>query len=461
MLRKRLATALALTMMTCALAVSFTASSPARAETTDVTPELETHDVLVLRSGKIIEGTILEETDSEIRIEVAFRGGIKAPTTYQKSEVLEVKRNVARKTASIKSKTRDVVKTPARGDDEVDMTGAAVYLAEFEGDFGRDITATPLQDVIDDALEHDPDVIIIKLDCGTRVQGFDGLFTAEDLGPIIEETLGEGHRVVFWIKRAQAGAAFLPFVSPEMYFTEEGVLGGVGDLGDFDIGDDWVNEKQISLRLGHAEGFAIKGGYDPVLIRALARMENWLFVKWEGGAPIYIEREPRPSDGDGWTLLTDDGAGDNEDEWTFEGNDVLNIDADMAERLRISKGTYDKLDDLVYNLNIGRDYHIVDGRSERILEMWREGVDRAEDDFKRIQVEIAELGNQGSRQALGKRRTKLKQLRSLLTRYAEVFDPEGQIRAQIDVQLEDIRLAFQSANNGRTSGRGNSPGRLR
>ncbi|MFX8523840.1 hypothetical protein ABTM10_20375, partial [Acinetobacter baumannii] len=76
-----------------------------------------------------------------------------------------------------------------------------------------------------------------------------------------EETIRSGKRVVFWIKRAMVGAAFLPFVSKEIYFLPEGRMGGIGTLQDFDLGDKRVNEKQISLRLGHAEGIAIQGGY--------------------------------------------------------------------------------------------------------------------------------------------------------------------------------------------------------
>src|SRR6185295_3504780 len=98
-------------------------------------------------------------------------------------------------------------------------------------------------------------------------------------------------------------------------------------------------EKQISLRLGHAEGFAVKGGYNPLLIRAMARREMWLFWRLEGGSPVYLDHELRPEDGDGWILLSDDGQGQNKDEFSFEGNDVLNFNAKIAYDLKVSKGT--------------------------------------------------------------------------------------------------------------------------
>ncbi len=403
-------------------------------------------DRIVLRNGRVIEGKILSETDSVVEILVIV-GGISAPTTYPRSEVLSIERNVETDTtipapaSTTKSDSRAETATP-RNSNSPD--GKRVYVMNLKGDLGRDVTVTPLQRAFDDAISYEPEVIIVKMDCGSAAEGFDGMWTAEDLGPIIEKVIDDGWRVVFWIKRAQAGAAFLPLVSPEIIFMSDGRLGGVGDLSDFNIGDEVVNLKQISLRIGHAEGFAITGGYDPRLIRAMALEEEWLAVKIVGGQPQYITWEPRPEDGEGWTILTDDGKGKNKDKFSFDGNDVLTLNADWARRLNVADAVVDLLDDLIFELNIGRDYTIVEGRADKILSDWSDRIERAIDQFQRLQRDFQEAG-QGSA-SMGRRINILKQMRGLLSANAEVLDPNGAQRAQIDIQIEQLRQQIRRAN---------------
>ncbi|RMH28752.1 MAG: hypothetical protein D6693_03250 [Planctomycetota bacterium] len=410
-------------------------------------------DRVILKSGQVIVGRVLEETATEVRVLVMV-GGISAPTTYRRDEVLSIERGVVEDTAGGSSGTpapSPKAESSERATRPAKPGAARIYLLELRGDLGKDISATPLRRAMEDAVANDPDVIVIKMNAGSAAPGFDGLWAAEDLGPIVEEQIDAGRRVVFWIERAQSGAAFLPLVSPEIYFTSGGKLGGVGDLSDFDIGDETVNLKQISLRIGHAEGFAITGGYDPRLIRAMALKEEWLAVRFRGGEPEYITWEPRPEDGDGWVVLTDDGEGDNEDEFSFEGNDVLTLDADWAFRLGVAKGVVDTMDDLAFELNIGRDYEVIEGRGSQILKDWRDRLDRALDQINRIQRDLSDRGGRRLSESarLGRQINLLKQLRGILTSFAEVLDPDGSQRASIDIQIEELRQQIQRASRGR------------
>lgn len=413
-------------------------------------------DRVVLKNGRTVEGTIVSETDDEVEIIIEVRG-IKSPasTKFKKIDVLAVERAAERpapEPAQAKPDAHGAAKAaPTPASKPVSSSDTPkVYLMELEGDFGWDISKTSLQAAFNDAISMSPAAIVVRLDCGTRQKGFNGLWTSEDLGPIVEKAIQDGHRVVFWIERAESGAAFLPFVSPEIYFHPDGKLGGVGDLSNFDMGDKWVNEKQISLRLGHAEGFAIKGGYDPVLIRAMARREVVLAVRWEGGQPIYLEHEPRKDDPvEGayeWTILTDDGAGKNKDEFSFEGNDVLNLDAKMAYDLRVSRGDHKNIDSLVFALDVGRDAEVVSGRSKEIIKDWETRIERGLAEIRKIQAELKERGAARTKEDLGKERRSYEQMRSIVTQFAEVLDPSGQQLSAIDLQLERIRLQFQQAS---------------
>ncbi|RMD64764.1 MAG: hypothetical protein D6824_03550 [Planctomycetota bacterium] len=437
------------------------APSPAQAQAT--TSEADNLDTIVLRNGRVVKGRILEETDAYVKIVVVV-AGIEAETTYNRSEILRVVRASKERPSKPQQPT-----TPTRPPSPAAQEHKAprqtspgqhvpvLYILPLKGHIVGDpvgyeylaqarrndiITVTPFKQALEDARKHDPDVVVIEIDADSPA-GFDGMFVAQPFYEVVEQAMKEGVRIVFWVKRAVAGAAFLPFISPEIYFKSDGLLGGVGNLSDLDYGDRWVTEKQISLRLGIAEGYAIQGGYDPALVRAMARRENWLFVRWEGGKPVYLEREPRPSDGPGWTLLSDDGEGDNADTSVVEQNDVLQLNADWAQRLLVAKGVADTVEDLAFLLGFGDGYRLERGKARKILEDWSKRVASAVEEIQRQQDVVDENGSGGSgedaRIALGKQIAALRRIRSLMTVYAEALDPSGDRRAQTDLQIQQLR----------------------
>lgn len=440
-------------------------------------------DQLVMVSGTIVTGTIVEETKDEVKILVQL-GAIKATkaTVYKKADIVEIKRGVkpddAPKSAVTPTTTPSSKSKEKKPKDKVeelraatgDEAGTQVYFVEFKGLFGEDVSETPLRRLFEDVdrvfndiveesgpdgprtvvkPEHRQDhVVIIRLDTGTEPRrGFDGLFRVEGVAPIVEEQIVKRHRrVVFWVERAENGAALFPWISPEMYFTSDGIMGFTTDLEDFSIGDEMVDEKQISLRIGHAEGFANKGGYDSILIKPMARSRYWLAVKFEGGQPVYLQKKPGPEDGDGWTILTDDGQGENEDKQSRGANDLLVLDQEWAQKLLISKGTADTLDDLAFKLGIEKNYKKVESKAEDIMKGWRKEVE----DFHgmvsrnprspgRLTRELGEIRVEGDydqrTKARGRQMQILKQIRSLFVRYKEFADPTGATIADIDVRL--------------------------
>lgn len=463
-IRTAIATLLAAVALV-AIAPTWTPVAPAAAAAQSEEASL---DRVVLRNGRVVEGRVLEVTDTEVKMLVIV-AGIEAPTTYPRTDVLEIQRGAVEAPAGAAA-TGTTATLPERASDRPE--GTVIYRLPLRGHlmgepFGgipylfsqsrRDVISyTPIEKAMADAKSYDPEVIIIEVDADSP-GGFDGLFVAEGLAPIFEQAKREGHRVVFWVESAGGGAAFVPLMSSEMYFKPDGELGGIGDLGEFDMGDESVNEKQISLRLGHAEGIAIQNGYNPALVRAMAREENWLAVRWEGGVPVYIEHEPRPQDGPGWTILSDNGQGDNADKSVFEGNDVLNLDAEMAQRLTVSKGTTGDIDELAFMLGIRDDYTVVTGKGRRLIEDYQDRLARAVDQLARL-IEQTQDQSASTRAELGRQLRALEESRSILTTYAEVLDPNGAYRSQIDVQIEALRQSIRSANN---AGGAGSPNRIR
>ena len=434
-------------------------------------------DVLVMKGTNLeIRGTILEETDSKVRIK-GVKYGIPFETEYAKSDILSIRRGKktegssktpatpAANPADTKTPARETKPEPAAAGDQV-----RVYYAELKGEFGTDITQTPIRRAIKDAQDNKADVIIfmleneIKMRDGSEVQNdvaglFDQIFRAEAITPIFVEEIPKQWpkqpKVVFWVKQAMGGASLLPFVCPNIYMSSEARIGGIGYLTEMiNRGDKVVADKQYSLRLGHARGWFIAGGYDPRLLHAMAVRDFVLSAKITGDSIEYFERMADPLKGE--ILLTDDGAGANVDSMGDRvravGNDVLTLDSKTARTLRISKGTTDSLDDLMFQLGLDRTGKIIPGRSKQIMEGWSRDV---ADATKRLQalwreyneVTVAEPGGFDERsKARSTQIAKLNQMLELIRRYEEVLAdqfPEVQIRGLID------RIKFQQMSDNR------------
>lgn len=494
----------ALTLSAMTVGLRDARAEQAGASASDQAPAKKGLDRIILKSGKMVEGEILEETASTIRIRVIV-GGISAPTTYQKSEVLEIKRaeavadpsDGAKEPVRADSKpvpTKGVTPRSGKGEKKkqvIEAGATKLYVVKLNGRFGVDVSETPLKQMFEDADKVfgdlvdgagaeagrkvvDPSrrrdhIVALKVRMGSQ-PGFNTIFRTEELSPIVmNEIVEKGRRVIFWVENASGGAAFLPWVSPEMYFTNDGKLGGIADLDDFSSGDHMVDEKLISAFLGIAEGFAIKGGYADHLpaLRAMLRRQNWLAVRFEGGRPIYLTRRPTASDGDGWLVLSDDAEGENKDkENSLKVNDTFLLDAEWAVKLGIARGRADTEEDLAFAMGVQRNYAVLEEtRGQKIFDDWHDRIESAISQINetentgrpvgRLWRDFAEIqvgGDYAQRKRdRGRKIALLTQIRSLLSLYAEVFDPKGDNRARLDLMLDGLRQEAQQdaqANRG-------------
>lgn len=456
------------------------AAEPTKPADDAATKDQSPPDLLVFPDGRTVEGWILSETATTIK----FKGVVKGMTferEYQRSELLTIKKGASKPgdapvapASPEKADTKTL--TPPEKKAEPSPSDAATKVERFywinlKGKLGHEITQRPLRDAMKDARSQNADVVVVSLDAEWKFQdgesaendaaSFDQLFRAEPLTVVltdeVEKDWPKKPRIVFWVKQAMGGSAFLPLVCPEIYFTSEGRMGGIGNLGELfeGRGDEVVREKQRSLRLGHAEGWAIRGGYDPRLIRAMARREYVLSYRIKDGKPELFEGYPSdPSE----ELLTDDGKESHADTLreraTNTGNDVLTLTPRVAKILGVSKGTADTKDDLLSELGLDPIKGDVSGKSERIMKDWRDKLASTESEIKKIMDDIRRgpqikpTGNQRDdrRKVLGTQRTWFERLKRLLEDMQEGLDP-GWLRregvpsvADINTQLEAIRL---------------------
>lgn len=424
-----------------------------------------TQDTLILKNGTTVVGKILEETPTEVRMNIVV-AGITADVRYPKSDILEVVKAAAKPDAAKPAVASEKPPTPAPKADAASGK-TKVYYFELTGWFGEDISETPVRDAMNDAKKVGADYIIIKLDndwslrrfgnpddIKDDVGQFDQLFRAERLEPVFTEDLDKWTKkptVIIWVSKAMGGASFLPFLSSNIYFSSEGKMGGIGHLQAIfgSMGDKVVREKQFALRLKHAEGKAIEGGYDPKIVRAMARDEYVLSVRFEGGKPVLLERMPESADE---ILLTDDGEGANADDEEAlargEGNDCLTLKADIAYKLGISKGTADTLEDLVYQLGLSRTSDLIKGPGNAIMKAWREAIEDAKRSLPKLwreanEVQVKAPGGYNERtQARGKRKSILTQMQQIENKYKEALNLR-EIRVPDWNQIETIKKQLE------------------
>lgn len=401
---------------------------------------------IIFRNGNTVTGEVLSENETSIRMRIEV-AGIMGETAYNKSEILEIK--------AVESTPTDTAAAPAetKKDEPADKasgSGPTIYVVDLIGEFGREVNVGPMEDVYKDIKKHQPDVLVLRFDHQFQSYGekkadfeydlgsFDQLEIARKVADIFRLRLETDRewtkkpRLVGWVNKALGAAAFLPFICPEVYFTTDGLHGGIGYLDYLFAGrgDEVVRQKQISLRLARAEGLAQLGGYDSIILAAMARTDMVLSVSFRDGTPKFLPRMPESPDE---VLLTDDGREGNRDMFADiirgKGNDVLTLDSEMAYRIGFSKGTADTLDDLAYRMGLPRDYQVVKGKGSEIIKEWGKRVDQAE---ARIMQLIRQLQNQelkapgGYRERTefrGRRISILKQIQSILYVYQESINP--------------------------------------
>ncbi len=470
-----LATAL---MIACVGIVSHGASPAAHAD--DAQTEQPKLDQVIFLDGRTVQGEILEMDDSQVVMMVHFGNFAPVRTTYNRSQIIEIKRGAIAVDAPAGGHPKANAVPGARKQEnlnpDIDPDAAKLYIVELDGTFGVTTSQTPLvqmfedvdrvfNDLIEERLGpgrthmvvdptlRDKHIVVLKMNTSSDPRmGFDALFRTTDLKSIFFDNMRDkGRRVVFWIEEANDGAAFLPWLSTEIYFHSDGEMRFTSDLEAFATGDSMVDEKLIAARLAIARGYGIEGGHGEkagLIIDAMARSSNWLIYRMEGGKPVLRNEKPTPQMlEEGWIILSDNGQDQFKDENPLrEFNDRLVLNADRAYMLGFSKGTADTTEDLAFELGIQRNFAVLEHRAERIFDEWTEQFETALEQVNQrdgdIWAEIGRIQIEGDYRERTRARGRIKnyylQARSIFTRFAEILDPDGGTRSQLDLQIEQL-----------------------
>lgn len=474
-------------------AAAQTGAKPADKQTPVDLSKVEKRDLIIFRTGNKVEGVILSETDTSVKMLVII-GALRSETTYAKGEILEIKRNEFKPAAEAdkKDEKKDEDTGPkvatskedaASYENPVDSSGKAidpgaakVYIVDLRGEFGRDMSKTPVKTMMDDIVKAQPDVVVFRFDQAFAYRGAEGgadfvhvgmegyltgaLVKALEIETLInprfrdDPAFKKKPRVVAWIKKALGPAAFLPLAFKEIYYTSDAYHGGVGGLDHMldGRGDEVVRQKQYSLRLSWVKGLAEQGGYDVRIAKAMCWTNHILSYRIVGGQVEFVEEMPPNSE---WFLLKDDGAENKDRSDTMQdvvrmrGNDFLTLDAKTAFDIGVSRGTADSVDELMSKMGITRNYAVMKHKSGGIYKEWSTEVARAENEVRRLlraygAVEVRPPQQYEQRTAARtQRKTILRQIQSTVKLYREALNPQrigdaDGLLDQIDVVINQI-----------------------
>jgi CheY-like chemotaxis protein len=486
------AAALALSMVIGGLvAVSMPSTARAGQTTPEQVPEqvrVGQQVVIVLRGGGTVTGELVEETATEYRVRVRTMLS-ETVRTISKAEVSAISRAPDAQPAAGTTIGGQPAGTQAR---TRDPSKKLVFVIPFTGALGHDVTPRPLRRALQEAKRAEADIIIFDMNMAFVMQGreVEDLFvnhegtssayalldTARELDTVMTDEIRDDPtwvkkpQTVVWVRRALGPPAFLVLPFRDIFFHPNARMGGIGHLEQMAEGraDNVVTEKWRGMMLAMVVGLANKGGHDRRLIEAMCRTDYRLSYSMEGGRPVYYEMEHADR---GEFVLTNGGKPQDslEDIARFTGRNVLTLDAPLAKKLGVSRGTADSIERLLFEMGIERDYEIDRDTAERVFKNWQESVRRAEQDamrlwreFQNVQVNGATASQRNSQRM--RQIGFLRQIKQLLAQYGEAFRreaiPVGGTAVGWDVQINIIidRLQAQIRNDRDGGGGGGGVG---
>jgi len=449
-----------------AVGLGFPPPAPKAGEAAAKTPRKV---LITFKDGKQLTGLITSETASVIK----FKGEVnKIPfeTELQRDTIIAIQDLADEAPAAADPGTKKAEEAKPQTTEQKPKDAATendsvrVYFIDLSGKFGEDISQSPVRQAFKDAKANNADYVIVTLNAEWSQDGFgelpndagafDEIFRAVEMENVfnseIKREWDTPPQMVFWVKQAMGGASMLPLLCKTIYFAPEARMGGIGNLSEILKGvDEVVRQKQISLRISQAEGLAIVGGYDPVIVDAMAKSEFVLSYTFENGKVKFLQRMP---EGPNEFLLTDDAKDPNKDDIKAlargEGNDVLTLTPEVAQKIGISKGTVSTMDDLLFELGISRNAVKVDGRSKVIMEGWKKQIEKAKRDLKDDIREFSQIQVNGATYAdrtrqRGQQKAKLQDMLSIYKRFGEGISPSWRARNRVPQESDLLTMIQQ------------------
>jgi hypothetical protein len=282
-------------------------------------------DKIVLKDGKVIEGTIIREVDGIIWIKHNM-GGIEQEVMLSPSEITKVERDTGAAPAGAAPVVTDAPK-PKAGKPGV-ARAAVITLGSRDTDQGDMVglymtahALTAMIPMLEEELGKDKSGVVVF-----RVtSGGGALLEIQKLSDVIHNDYKKRWRVVSWIDSAISAAAMTSHCVEDIYFTPQGNYGAcTGWSGPLVAMKGRGLEQVLQMMVKISE----RGNYDPRIMRSMQIQEPLSCTIDANGNPQFYQ---------------DVVSGDFVVNRTGE---ILTLNAVTAEKIKFSKGTAATIDEL-------------------------------------------------------------------------------------------------------------------
>jgi uncharacterized membrane protein YgcG len=454
--------------------------------------QTQTEDVLYLEDGRVFHGQIVSEDATEVLFKyVDESSNITTTLSFRTDQINKIERDVPVKAAEPvvqpkRATVEDAAKPEARrtygarrGHRE-DENLPLLYVVPMKGQMGTDINPDVYKKMLDDIRQHDPDVIVIEMECldteerlysriGKEEKGFDGgqfLDMYREITDVFHDELRDRQQVL-WIHDSEGISSVLAMAwtntdkGRHLLMTPSARLGGLaGSAANFlrVQNDENTLGKYREAYMAWLKGFAEYGAVDLEVIDAMVRPEYPLSASWRG-------RDVK------WTL-------DTEGEYTLDDSDArtVNFTAKNAEDFCISHGTAETIDDVALMMRM-REFRVAEGAAEEIFEDykedWRQAYEACKQSFLDYNKYMGWANGEDAAKYLGRAKRELEKIVVAIDRYQAVeirlLAEFGQaasrfnIITQIEILKERLRAMRQQrggtgASGGASGGRGPAGG---
>lgn len=339
-----------------------------------------------------------------------------------------------------------------------DENAASFYIIPMKGQMGTDVNLQFYKELEDDIREHDPDFIILEMDCKDIEDDLLAVADQQEKGKLLIDEFREminyfrddlrEYRQVMWVHDSMGCSSIVAMAWPDMYMKPEGRLAGLSYIGEgfASWGDEDIRGKMREATMAFLKSFLEYGQYSPMIVDAMVRPEFALSATWKG-------REVE------WSL-------NNRGEYTVDNSDKRTVDftAKTAEDFCLSDGTADTLDDLALLLGI-REYRLLEGKAEKehekYVEDWRRTLDRALTQLEDYNVYMSQASGRDAIKYLGKAKNTLQKVIGAINRYRAVemrLRDQGVSKMGLEVTIEQIREQLRALSRGGSAGGGGRGG---
>ncbi|MCH8152805.1 MAG: hypothetical protein IH830_10600 [Planctomycetes bacterium] len=433
--------------------------------------DVSTEDILHMVDGRELHGRILSESKTQIVFEIVdLKLHMKSRQTFRLDEIAHIERGVEVETAaepkeSIRTReSSDEPEQPRFGrarpsSDPQNLPG--LYLIPMKGQMGTDIHPSIYEKVAEDIRLHDPDVIIIKLDSKDYEDSFAAALGDVDLAELSRPDFDEYKdlvnifrddlrdiRQVMWVQDSVGISSTVALAWDELYMAPSARLGGMRAVFALTGADKWsdddIRAKMMAAWMGSAKSLLEYGGYGLELADAMVDPGHKLSASFKGREVVWALNDL------GEFLVDDD------------DENTVDFSAKAAEDLAISDGTVETLDDLAFLLGY-REYRVIEGKGEQLVENYTEQWRRTFEDSKKclqdhFQHQRWATGDE-TLKWLGRAKRDLEKIIKAMERYKAVEirwrTDLGKSKLELEIEVEKIKeqiRALKQQDRGRGGG---------